>query len=134
VLRRPDVMAELAGWDAGTALGAHTGMLVSSSSAVAVLSVRGQSLSDYARGGSAAEATWVVAQQNGLAVQPISPAFLYTHSHDERLAVSPAYALRLQDLQTQLRALARTGTDESQVLILRLSYARPTSVRSRRRP
>jgi molybdopterin/thiamine biosynthesis adenylyltransferase len=134
LLRRPDVMAELADWDAGAALGAHTGALVSSSSAVAVLSVRGRTLADYARGGSAAEATWIVAQQSGLAVQPISPAFLYTQDHGDRRAVSPAYASRLKDLQSQLRSLARTGTDESQALVLRLSDAGPASVRSRRRP
>jgi molybdopterin/thiamine biosynthesis adenylyltransferase len=133
LLRRPDVMAELADWDAGEALAVATRARVSASSGLAVVCVRGQTSADYARGGSAAEAAWIIAQASGLAVQPISPAFLYAHNLDDLRELSPAYALCLRDLQSDFRTLARTGTDESQVLVLRLSHAGPTTVRSRRR-
>ena len=50
ILRRPDVMAHLAQWNAGTALGEDTRRRVVASCAVAVISVPGGALTDYARG------------------------------------------------------------------------------------
>ena len=49
ILRRPDVMDHLARWNAGSALGEGTRRHVAASSAVAVISVPGGSLTDYAR-------------------------------------------------------------------------------------
>ena len=46
-------MANLAQWNAGTALGDDTYGRVTASAAIAVMTVRGQRLTDYARGGSA---------------------------------------------------------------------------------
>jgi hypothetical protein len=133
ILRRPDVMAQLAQWGTGAALGADTSARICASSAVAVVSVQGDTLIDYARGGSSVEAVWILAEQEGLAVQPISPVFLYAQNHDELRAMSPAFAPSLLGLQSAFRELARTGPDESQVLVFRFSGAPRTSVRSRRR-
>jgi hypothetical protein len=133
ILRRPDVMAHLARWDAGAALGEDTRERVRASAAVGVVSVRGHTLTDYARGGSAVEAVWIVAQQHGLAVQPVSPVFLYAHNDDELRDLSPSFAATLRHQQSDFRKLADTREDESQVLVLRFSDAPPTSVRSRRR-
>jgi molybdopterin/thiamine biosynthesis adenylyltransferase len=133
ILRRPEVMAHLARWDAGTALGEDTRERVRASAAVGVVSVRGHTLTDYARGGSAVEAVWIIAQQHGLAVQPVSPVFLYAHHDDELRDLSPSFAATLRRLQSDFRKLANTKEDESQVLVLRFSDAPPTSVRSRRR-
>ena len=66
ILRRPDVMAHLADWRAGSALGDDTRDRVQASTGLAVVSVTGSGLADYARGGSAMEAVWVTAQQLGL--------------------------------------------------------------------
>ena len=133
ILRRPDVMARLADWDAGQPLGADTRSRVAASAAVAVISVRGTALTDYARGGSAAEAVWTIAQQRGFAVQPISPLFLYAHTDEERKELSPDFAQELHRLQRRFVDLTETGRDESHVLVLRLCDAPPASVRSRRR-
>jgi len=133
VLRRSDVMANLAAWDAGTALGDDTYGRVTASAAVGVISVRGQSLTDYARGGSAVESVWIRAQQHGLAVQPVSPAFLYAHNDEELGELSPAFAEDLGDLQYNFRKLAHTEAGESQVLVLRFCRAPRPSVPSRRR-
>lgn len=132
ILRRPEVVAQLAEWHAGGALAADTRARVSTSAALAVLSVHGDTLTDYARGGSAVEAVWIAAQQHGLAVQPIAPVFLYARNHDELRELSPTFAPSLHDLQCSLRLLADTGPDESQVMVLRLFNAPRTSVRSRR--
>jgi molybdopterin/thiamine biosynthesis adenylyltransferase len=134
ILRRPDVMALLAQWDAGEALGDDVANRVRATSAVAVLTTSGDQLIDYARGGSAAEAVWIVAQQHGLAVHPISPVFLHAAHRDELSEMSPLFAPELIDLQTQFTELAGMGADESLVLVLRLAHAGPASTRSRRRP
>jgi hypothetical protein len=133
VLRRPEVMAYLAEWDAGTALGADTRDRVLATCCVAVVSTSGRDLTDYARAGSAMEAVWVTAQQRGLAVQPISPVFLYAHDHEDLEKLSPVHAPALQRLQDRFRELIATAPDESQALVLRFADAPATSVRSRRR-
>ncbi|WP_255413048.1 Rv1355c family protein [Mycobacterium hubeiense] len=133
ILRRADVMAHLAQWNTGTALGEHTRKRVGASSALAVVTVEGQRLVDYARGGSAMEAVWIIAQQHGLAVQPVSPLFLYAHDQQELRKLSAPFAPSLQRLRHTFRELAGTREDESQVIMLKFCTAPPASVRSRRR-
>lgn len=133
ILRRPDVMASLAQWNAGDALGDDGRDRIRASSALAVISVHGDTLVDYARGGSAAEAAWVVAHEHGLAVQPASPLFLYARDDDDLDRISPAFAPALRTLHEAYGELTGIASDESPVLMLRLSYAPPASVRSRRR-
>lgn len=134
VLRRSDVMAQLARWDGGKALGTNVAERVSASSAVGLIYVDGATLIDFARGGSAMQAVWIVAQQSGLAVQPVSPIFLYGSSQDDLLKASPNFAAELHRLQHDLRALVEPGADEHEVLVFRLFHAPPPSVQSRRHP
>jgi molybdopterin/thiamine biosynthesis adenylyltransferase len=133
ILRRPDVMAMLARWDTGEALGDDIRDRVRSGSAIAVITVRGAELIDFARGGAAVEAMWVVAQQHGLAVQPISPVFLHAVRPDELRELSPSFAETLHRLQSDFRQVAATEPDEAHVLVLRLAHAEPPSTASRRR-
>lgn len=133
VLRRGDVMAYLDEWGLGTALGSDTRERVEAGSCVAVVSMTGQALTDYARGGSATEAVWIVAQQCGLAVQPISPVFLYAKDEGDLEALSPTHASALRRLRDDFRELSAIESDESVALVLRFADAPATSVRSRRR-
>lgn len=133
VLRRSDVIARLAEWDAGAALGTHMAERVSASSAIAVIYVKGTRLIDFARGGSAMQAVWIAAQQSGLAVQPVSPIFLYGCTKEDLQKASPHFAAELHRLQRELRALAEPAENEHEVLVFRLFHAPPPSVRSRRR-
>jgi hypothetical protein len=132
ILRRPEVMSLLSEWDAGAALGADTRS--AESSALALIVSDDPSLTGYARGGSAAEAVWLSAQQLGLAVQPISPVFLYAHTAEELEELSPRFADRLADMQREFRRLTDLQPGEVPVLILRFTTADPASVRSGRRP
>lgn len=132
ILRRSDVMAHLAEWKAGSALGDDTRDRVLASSALAIISVPGTTLRDYAKGGTAVEIVWITAQQHGLAVQPVSPVFLYAQSRAELDDLSTPFANELAHLQTEFRQLARTPAQESIALILRLTTAPPTSTNSRR--
>jgi len=105
---------------------------VLASSAVAVISVPGSALSDYARGGSAVEAVWIAAQQHGLAVQPISPVFLYARGAEDLTELSASFAGELGELQKGFRELVGMPADTSPALMLRFAVAGPSSVRSRR--
>lgn len=132
VMRRPDVMAELAEWNAGTGLGDNMRTQVQSSSALAVVTVNGTRLQDYATGGAAVEAVWVNAEQQGLAVQPVSPVFLYAHNSAELNALSQRFADELATLQDEFTTLAGLPDHESIALILRLTTADPAAIPSRR--
>ncbi|OBG36954.1 hypothetical protein A5672_18700 [Mycobacterium alsense] len=132
VLRRPEVMARLAEWDAGGALGDDMRDRVLTSSALAVVTVTGRGLRDYARGGSAVEAVWIQAQREGLSVQPLSPVFLHAQTTSDLREMSPAFAGELHQQQSDFVRLAATRPDESIVLILRFTAAPPASVSSRR--
>ncbi|OBJ44228.1 hypothetical protein A5630_17165 [Mycolicibacterium mucogenicum] len=132
LLRRTDVVAALDDWDAGTVLGDDTSDRLRASSAVVTVLTRGAALSDFARGGAAVVAVWMAAQAAGLAVQPMSPPFLYAHTGTEFGELSGKYADQLRRLQGTFDALTSKGQDESVVLVLRISDAPPASVPSRR--
>jgi hypothetical protein len=102
------------------------------SSGLAVVSVSGHTLTDYARGGSAVEAVWIAAQQHGFAVQPVSPVFLYAHDANELRALSAQFVDELGKLRNAFRSLVCVRADDSIVLVLRLAAAVRASVRSRR--
>jgi molybdopterin/thiamine biosynthesis adenylyltransferase len=132
VIRRKDVMEHLARWNAGAALGEDTHDRVMASSGLAVVSVSGHTLTDYARGGSAVEAVWIAAQQHGFAVQPVSPVFLYAHDANELRTLSAQFVDELGKLRNAFRSLVGVRDDDSILLVLRLAAAVRASVRSRR--
>lgn len=133
VLRRGDVMAHLDEWGLGEALGAETRERVLAASCLAVVSTTGTALTDYARAGAAVEAVWVLAQRHGIAVQPVSPVFLYAHDDEDLAALSPTRAATLHRLRSGFRALSAIEPGELTALVFRLFDAPATSVRSRRR-
>ena len=133
ILRRGDVMTHLATWDAGTVLGDDSRTKISAAAGVAIVTVAGGALTDYARAGAAVESVWICAQQHGLAVQPVSPAFLYAVDDADFAALSPRFAKALADLQYTFRTLVSANPAESLALVLRLSRAPRPSVVSRRR-
>jgi molybdopterin/thiamine biosynthesis adenylyltransferase len=132
ILRRPDVMANLVRWNAGSSLGEGTRRQVAASSALAVISVPRDSLTDYAHGGAAAEAVWITAQHRGLAVQPMSPIFLYARGRDDLAGVSTAFGDELRVMQEAFGRLVGLAADAAIALVLRIALSEPASVRSRR--
>ncbi|ORA20640.1 Rv1355c family protein [Mycobacterium arosiense] len=133
LVRRPDVMVELARWDAGGVLGDVTRQRVMASAALAVVVVTGSALTDYARGGAALQAFWVAAEQSGFGVHPVSPVFLYAHDDNDFQTLSPAFAAELKTLREDFRARAGLADDEHEILVLRLVSGPPPSVPARRR-
>lgn len=135
VARRSEVMELLARWDGGVALGRPMYDSVVSSSAIAVVSARGGSPADYVRAGMAVERLWIRAQAHGLAVQPVSPIFLYARDRaDIATLVGTPYRDELAQLAQQFRSLSAVPVDEELALVLRLSHAPRATVRSRRLP
>jgi hypothetical protein len=134
IARRPEVMALLADWGRGAALGDDTRDRVASSSALAVVTVAGSSPSDFVRGGAAAEAVWVEAEAHGLAVHPVSPVFLFAVTPSDLRTLSVRFADDLAELQRSFRVAVGLGETDVVALVLRLSHTDVTPVRSRRRP
>jgi molybdopterin/thiamine biosynthesis adenylyltransferase len=132
ILRRPDVMAHLADWNAGSALGGDMRNRVLASSALAVITVAGDSLCDYARGGSAVEAVWILAQREGLSVQPLSPVFIHARTPADFSELSERFGGELAQMQDHFMRLSETNPHEAIVLVLRFTAAPPASVMSRR--
>jgi hypothetical protein len=132
ILRRTEVMARLAQWNAGSALGEDTHDRIVASSALAAITVPGSDLRDYVKGGAAVELVWIIAQQQGLSVQPVSPVFLYAHNRTEFDGLSPQFADELTQLQRDFRDLAGIAPEQFPVLVLRFTVGPPTSVPSRR--
>ncbi|WP_280225145.1 Rv1355c family protein [Nocardia farcinica] len=140
IAARSDVMDRLREWSGGRALGELTRDRVLSSSALVAVTLPCEggrdaaSLSDYARAGAALERVWLEAGRRGLAVQPVSPVFLYAHRAEELTAISEDFADTLASLQGRFLDLLGVPGHEIMALVLRLSYAAAATVRSRRLP
>ncbi|HEY9311536.1 Rv1355c family protein [Williamsia sp.] len=134
LLRRPDVMAHLDAWGAGSALGADATGRVMTSSGLALVTIAGRSADEYVRGGVAMQDFWIRAQTLGLAVQPITPAFLYAEGTAECAAVSEAKGEELFGLATRFDELFGLKNGEAVAAVLRLSRTPFVPSVSRRRP
>ena len=135
VARRADVMADLASWDGGRALGTVTRDRVRASSALALVTVPAAHPHGYVAGGMAVQRLWLAAGAAGLAVQPVSPLSVFAVDDDDFATLVPApYVLRLQALAQRLRTLAGLADGEALALVLRLAHVGRPSARSLRLP
>ncbi len=133
--RRGDVMALLADWDAGHALGDNTRAAIASCSALAAVTTEGSSREDFVRAGETVMRVWLAAEGAGMAVHPVSPLFIYAHGeeHFQALTKEP-FGHRLAVLAARFRELFGLQPGEQLGLVLRLSHAPAPTVRSRRLP
>jgi hypothetical protein len=135
LLRRPDVMEHLADWRAGQMLGARTRASVASSSAVAVVTVPRTDPAWYVRGGAAVERLWLTAELHGLAVQPVSPVFLYAIDDKDFLRLGgERHVETIHGLSQRFHEFWDLEDGEEATLLLRLSHAAPPTARSARLP
>ncbi|HEY4915220.1 MAG TPA: hypothetical protein VIJ91_15045 [Candidatus Dormibacteraeota bacterium] len=133
LLRRPDVMGHLADWRTGQALGAGTRAIVRSSSALAVVTVPKADPTWYVRGGAAVERFWLTAELHGLAVQPVSPVFLYAVDDKDFLDLGGERHLdAIFGLSQRFNEFWDLGDNETVALLLRVSHAPLPAVRSAR--
>jgi hypothetical protein len=135
VARRADVMADLAGWNGGRALGEVSRDRVRTSSALAAVTVLDSEPGSYVAGGSALERLWLASQAAGLAVQPVSPICVFAVDDDDFAGlVPPPYVARLRALAQRLSQVLGVDEGEHLALVVRLSHAPPPTLRSERKP
>jgi hypothetical protein len=109
--------------------------VVGSSSAVAVVTVPRADPAWYVRGGAAVERLWLTAELHGLAVQPVSPVFLYAVDDRDYVRLGgERHVDALFDLSRRFHQFWDLDDGEQVALVLRLSHAPPPSVRSARLP
>ena len=133
IASRFDVIAYLAAWGVGHALGDGTRDRILSSSAVAVIALDRDTARDYLRGGAAAERVWIRACQDGLGVQPVSPVFLYARTEDDLRGLSARFCTELSELQRRFDRIVGLGA-QAPALVIRISHEPGSVVRSRRLP
>jgi molybdopterin/thiamine biosynthesis adenylyltransferase len=135
LLARPDVMAQLSDWRGGQALGLRTQAMVSSSSALALITVPKADPSWYVRGGAAIERFWLSAESEGLFAQPISPLFLYAKNEQDLLNLGGERHLdEMYALSRRFHEAWDLAEGETMAMVLRVIHAAPPSVHSIRRP
>jgi hypothetical protein len=128
-------MARLNDWDGGHALGDGTRRIVTASAALAVVTVPGDGVGDYLRGGAALERMWLAAELEGVAVQPVSPVFLF--AHDEGDVGELVGSERVEDvlgLAHRFRQIVGVPDSERLAIVLRVGRAGRPTVRSGRLP
>lgn len=133
VARRTDVMELLADHDLGRALGESARDRFNTASGVVVVNIGGSAPSDYVRGGQAVERVWIEAERQGLAVQAISPVFIFAVDDADYEELSPRFAGRLRGLRRDFAGLVGLG-DSDIALVMRIGYAPSVTVRSHRLP
>ncbi|MGC1420138.1 MAG: Rv1355c family protein [Acidimicrobiales bacterium] len=135
LLGRADVMEHLAEWRAGKALGTRTKVMVGSSSALALITVPRADPLWYVRGGSAVERFWLSAEFHDLAVQPVSPVFLFARGEEDLLKLGgERYLDEMFRLSEKFNGLWDLNEGETMVMVMRVIHAAPPSVRSARLP
>jgi hypothetical protein len=135
LMARPDVMAELSDWRGGQALGLRTQDMISSSSALALITVPKADPSWYVRGGAAIERFWLSAELEGLSAQPVSPLFLYAQTEVDLLGLGGERHLdEMYELSKRFHEAWDLEEGETMAMVLRVIHAPPPSVQSIRRP
>lgn len=135
LLGRPDVMGHLGEWRAGQALGTRTRAAVRASSALAAITVPRADPTWYVRGGAAVERFWLATEKLGLAVQPVSPLFVFANGEEDLLHLGGERHLdEIFKLSERFNSLLELSDGEAVALLLRVFDAPRPNVRSIRLP
>ena len=135
LLGRPDVMENLRDWRAGQVLGLRTQMAVTSSSGVMVVTAPRVEPQGYVRAGAAMERLWLLGERFGLAMQPVSPLYLFATSEEEMAELAGERRVNeLVDHAERFRSLLDIADTEALAMVLRVFQADAPSVQSVRLP
>ncbi|WP_430344558.1 Rv1355c family protein [Rhodococcus rhodochrous] len=133
VVLRDDALDLLEEWGLGRGLGRMTRDRVLGSAGLVAVFTEGRSPADYIRGGAVVESVWIAAQEIGLAVQPVSPVFLYADTRSDLEHLSPKHVDDLDVLRQELAAVLEVPAGGGLALLLRFGRASVATMRSRRR-
>ncbi|WP_197321528.1 Rv1355c family protein [Saccharomonospora sp. NB11] len=134
LVRRGDVMSELAATDDPTTRGLQDRALVASYPALVAVLTPGSEPVDYVRGGQAVESVWVAATAAGLSARPAVPLFLYACHDDELAKIGGRYTDELARMRRDLYTALNVPAGREIALILLLGYAPDPSAVSLRSP
>ncbi|MBS9373472.1 Rv1355c family protein [Rhodococcus sp. B50] len=133
VVLRDDALDRLGEWGLGRGLGKMMRDRVLGSAGLVAVFTEGRSPADYIRAGAVVESVWIAAQEIGLAVQPVSPVFLYADTRSDLERLCPDHADDLDALRQDLAAVLNLPEDGGIALLLRFGMVSGEAVHSRRR-
>ena len=135
LLERRDVMEKLDEWRAGRVLGLRTQAAVNSSSGLMVVSVPRAEPHWYVRAGAAMERLWLLGEKFNLAMQPVSPLYLFATSDDDLVGLGGERRLHeLSEHSVRFREIWDLNDTEALAMVFRVFQADIPSVHSIRLP
>ena len=134
ILERRDVLDQLDAWKGGKMLGLRTHAAVATSAGLCLITVPRTEPEWYVRAGAAMERLWLLADHHGLAMQPVSPLYLFATSDEELVALAGERRLgSMHDAREHFRDTWNLKDGETMTMVLRLFHAAEPSVHSVRR-
>ncbi|MDH2904190.1 MAG: Rv1355c family protein [Actinomycetota bacterium] len=135
LLGRADVMDNLSEWRVGRVLGLRTQMAVTSSSAVMVVTAPRAEPQWYVRAGAAMERLWLLGERFGLAMQPVSPLYLFATTDEEMADLGGERRVNeLTEHAERFREVFGIDDTEALAMVFRVFHAEAPSVHSIRLP
>lgn len=135
LLARPEVMENLRDWRAGRVLGLRTQMAVTSSSGVMVVTAPRAEPQSYVRAGAAMERLWLLGERFGLAMQPVSPLYLFATNEEEMTELGGERRVdELSEHAERLRDVLDISATDALAMVFRVFHAEAPSVHSIRLP
>lgn len=135
LLGRADVMESLRDWRAGRILGLRTQAAVTNSAGLMVVTVPRAEPLWYVRAGVAMQRLWLVGDSMGLAMQPVSPLYLFANTEEELIELGGERRLHeLSEHSDQFRDLWGIADTEALGMVFRVFHADAPSVHSIRLP
>ncbi len=135
ILQRRDVLDHLDTWQGGRILSQRTQGAVITSSGLCLVTVPRSEPTWYVRAGAAVERLWLLGEQHGIAMQPVSPLYLFATSDDDLIALGgERRASELAAHREGFRQAWRLPETEAMAMVLRLFYAEAPTVHSIRQP
>jgi len=135
LLGRADVMDNLREWRAGKVLGLRTQAAVNSSSGLMVVTVPRAEAQWYVRAGAAMERLWLLGERMGLAMQPVSPLYLFATTEEELVELGGERRFNeLSEHSERFREVWDIADTEALGMVFRVFQADAPSVHSIRLP
>jgi molybdopterin/thiamine biosynthesis adenylyltransferase len=135
LLGRSDVVGNLRDWRAGKVLGLRTQVAINSSSGLMVVTVPRAEPQWYVRAGAAMERLWLIGEKLGMAMQPVSPLYLFATTEDEMAELCGERRVsELSEHSERFREVWNIDDTEALGMVFRVFQAEAPSVHSIRLP
>lgn len=136
IAKEGDVIQLVNKWGGGNAFKKLIKKSVDSSGAIGILSMDGQTLSDYFNGGRVLERIWITSNLRGLAFQPLSSS-VYVYARliqGKGDNISEEGQKKLWAIRPKFEETFKTKPSNGDILIFRLTKADAPSIKTLRRP